>query len=148
MVNEKNNAIGGEKQNKKNNGEQSDFCDLEQVTLKPQQLWFQSDLKRLQVHHYLTTWLQIWYHSLLGGDSIRQGSDLEKKNCLFGVHPAVIGKLTSFSLSLNMNLFQTALIQDMQRLQRRQDSTHSVARWPPSILEPRIGQKAREKRHC
>ena len=48
----KNNAFGGEKQNKKSNGEQSDLCDLEQVTLKPQ----------LQVHHYLTTWLQIWYH--------------------------------------------------------------------------------------
>ena len=51
----KNNAFGGEKQNKKSNGKQSDLCDLEQVTLKPQ----------LQVHHYLTTWLQIWYHGLL-----------------------------------------------------------------------------------
>ena len=81
----KNNAFGGEKQNKKSNGEQSDLCDLEQVTLKPQ----------LQVHHYLTTWLQIWYHSLLWGDSIRKGADLEKQNCLFGVHPAVMGKLTS-----------------------------------------------------
>ena len=48
----KNNAFGGEKQNKKSNGEQSHLCDLEQVTLKPQ----------LQVHHCLTTWLQIWYH--------------------------------------------------------------------------------------
>ena len=46
----KNNAFGGEKQTKKSNGEQSDLCDLEQVTLKPQ----------LQVHHYLTTWLQTW----------------------------------------------------------------------------------------
>ena len=27
----KNNAFGGEKQNKKSNGEQSDLCDLEQV---------------------------------------------------------------------------------------------------------------------
>ena len=80
----KNNAFGGEKQNKKSNGEQSDLCDLEQVTLKPQ----------LQVHHYLTTWLQIWYHSLLWGDSIRKGADLEKQNCLFGVYPAVMGKLT------------------------------------------------------
>ena len=71
---------------KTSNGEQSDLCDLEQVTLKPQ----------LQVHHYLTTWLQIWYHSLLWGDSIRKGTDLEKQNCLFGVHPAVMGKLTSF----------------------------------------------------
>ena len=81
----KNNAFGGENQNKKSNGEQSDLCDLEQVTLKPQ----------LQVHHYLTTWLQIWYHSLLWGDSIRKGADLEKQNCLFGVHPAEMGKLTS-----------------------------------------------------
>ena len=86
----KNNAFGGEKQNKKSNGEQSDLCDLEQVTLKPQ----------LQVHHYLTTWLQIWYHSLLWGDSTRKGADLERQNCLFGVHPAVVGKLTSLSLSL------------------------------------------------
>ena len=70
MVNDKNNAFGGEKQNKKSNGEQSDLCDLEQVTLKPQ----------LQVHHYLTTWLQLWYHSLLWGDSIRKGADLEKEN--------------------------------------------------------------------
>ena len=84
----KNNAFGGEKQNKKSNGEQSDLCDLEQITLKPQ----------LQVHHYLTTWLQIWYHSLLWGDSIRKGADLEKQNCLFGVQPAVMGKLTSLSL--------------------------------------------------
>ena len=82
----KNNAFGGEKQKqKKSNGEQSGLCDLEQVTLKPQ----------LQVHHYLTTWLQILYHSLLFGDSIRKGTDLEKQNCLFGVHPAVMGKLTS-----------------------------------------------------
>ena len=88
MVNDKNNAYGVEKHNKKSNGEQSDLCDLEQVTLKPQ----------LQVHHYLTTWLQIWYHSLLWGDSIRDGADLEKQNCLFGVHPAVMGKLTSLSL--------------------------------------------------
>ena len=64
-------------QNKKSNGELSDLCDIEQVTLKPQ----------LQVHHYLTTWLQIWYHSLLWGDSIRKGADLEKQNCLFGVYP-------------------------------------------------------------
>ena len=41
--------------NKKNNGEQSELYDLEQVTLKPQ----------LQARHCLTTWLQIWYHSLL-----------------------------------------------------------------------------------
>ena len=88
----KNNAFGGEKQNKKSNGEQSDLCDLEQVTLKPQ----------LQVHHYLTTRLQIWYHRLLWGDSIRKGPDLEKQNCLFGVHAAVMGKLTSLSLSLSL----------------------------------------------
>ena len=81
-----NNACDGEKQNKKSNGDkQSDLRDLEQVTLKPE----------LQVHHYLTTWLQIWYHSLLWGDSIRKGADLEKQNCLFGVQPAVMGKLTS-----------------------------------------------------
>ena len=54
--------------NKKSNGEQSDLCDLEQVTLKPQ----------LQVHHYLTTWLQIWYNILLWGDSNRKGTDLKK----------------------------------------------------------------------
>ena len=87
----KNNAFGGEKQNEKSNGEQSDLCDLEKVALKPQ----------LQVHHYLTTWLQIWYHSLLWGDSVRKGADFEKQNCLFGVHTAVMGKLTShFSLFL------------------------------------------------
>ena len=72
------NAFGGEKQNKKSNGEQSDLCDLEQVTLKP----------RLQVHHYLTTWLQIWYRSLLRRGSIRKGADIEKQNCSFGVHSA------------------------------------------------------------
>ena len=48
-------------ENKKNNGEQSDLCDLEQVTLKPQ----------LQVHHCLAIFL-LWYHSLLWGDSIRK----------------------------------------------------------------------------
>ena len=53
MVNDKSHAFSGEKQNKKSNGEQSDLCDLEKVTLKPQ----------LQVHRYLTTWLRIWYHS-------------------------------------------------------------------------------------
>ena len=62
------NTYGGEKQNKKSNGEQSDLCDLEQVTLKPQ----------LQVNHHLTTWLQIWHHSLLWEYSIRKGADLEK----------------------------------------------------------------------
>ena len=79
----KNNAFGCEKQNKKSNGEQSDLCDLERVTLKPQ----------LQVHHCLTIWLQIWYHSLLWGDSIRNGADLEKQNRLFGVHPAELGEM-------------------------------------------------------
>ena len=96
----KNNAFGGEKQNKESNGEQSDLCDLEQVTLKPQ----------LQAHHCLTTWLQIWYHSLLWGDSIRKGADLEKQNCLFGVHPAVMGKLTSLSLSLNTHNIHTIVV--------------------------------------
>ena len=70
------------KQNKKNNGEQSDLCNLKQVTLKLQ----------LQAHRCLSNWLQIWYHSLLWGDSFRKGADLEKQNCLFGVHPAVMGK--------------------------------------------------------
>ena len=77
----KNNAFGGEKKTKKSNGEQSDLCDLEQVTLKPQ----------LQVHHYLTTWLQIWYHSLLWEIVSPKCADLEKQNCLFGVHPAELG---------------------------------------------------------
>ena len=85
MVNDKKNHIWRGKAKEKDNGEQSDLCDLEQVTLKPQ----------LQAHHCLTTWLQILYHSLLWGDSIRKGTDLEKHNCLFGVHPAVMGKLTT-----------------------------------------------------
>ena len=81
-----NDVFGGEKQNKKSNREQSDLCDLEQVTLKPQ----------LQVHHCLTIWLQIWYHSLLWVDSIRMGGNLEKQSCLFGVHPADLGNKTFF----------------------------------------------------
>ena len=79
---------------KRATGEQSDLCDLEQIALKPQ----------LQAHHCLTTWLQIWYHSLLWGDSIREGADLEKQNCFVGVHPAVMGKLT-FLPSLFKTLF-------------------------------------------
>ena len=78
----KNNALGREKQNKKSNGKETDLCDLEQATLK----------QLLQVRHCLTILLQIWYHSLLWGDSIRKGADLEKQNCLFGVHPAELGK--------------------------------------------------------
>ena len=54
MVTDKNNAFGGEKQNKKSNCEQSVLCDLEQITLKPQ----------LQVHNCLTIRLQIRYHIL------------------------------------------------------------------------------------
>ena len=93
-----NNACDGEKQNKKSNGEQSDLRDLEQVTLKQQ----------LQAHHCLTTRLQTWYHSLLWGDSIRKGADLKKQNCLFGVHPAVMRKLTSLSFSLSFACFDTS----------------------------------------
>ena len=37
---------------------------------------------QLQVYHYLTIWLQIWYHSLLWRDSIRKGVDLEKQSWL------------------------------------------------------------------
>ena len=43
----KNDAFGGKKQNEKSNGEQSDLCDLEQVTLKPQ----------LQAHHWAANML-------------------------------------------------------------------------------------------
>ena len=44
MISDKNHAFGEKKQNEKSNGEQSDICDLEQVTLEPQ----------LQDHHCLT----------------------------------------------------------------------------------------------
>ena len=57
---------------KKSNGMQSDLCDLEQVTLKPQ----------LQVDPSFNTWQQIWYHSLLWGDSIRKGRRLGKAELL------------------------------------------------------------------
>ena len=69
MVSDKNNAFGGE------NRETSDLCEHEQVTLKPQ----------FQIDDSLTTWLQIWYNSLLWGDSIQKGADLERQNCSFGV---------------------------------------------------------------
>ena len=51
-----------------------------------------SDKRPVLFDHYLTTWLQIWYHSLLWRDSIRKGAELEKHNCLLGVYPAVMGK--------------------------------------------------------
>ena len=35
---------------------------------------------------------------------IRKGADLEGQNCLFGVHPAVMGKLNSFSLPYQTQL--------------------------------------------
>ena len=87
----KNNAFGGEKQNKKSNGEQSDLCDLEQVILKPQ----------LQAHNCFTTWLQIWYHSLLWGDSIRKGAQLRKAELLIRSPPRGNGEI-NFSLSLTL----------------------------------------------
>ena len=93
MVKTKKKDLAEKSKNKKSNGEQSYLCDLEQVTLKP----------RLQVHHYLTTWLQIWYHRLLWGDSMRKGADLEKQNCLFGVHPAELVKLYFFYFLLLTN---------------------------------------------
>ena len=79
----KNNAIGGEK-HKKSNCEQSDLYDFQQVALKPQ----------LHIYLCLTTWLLavIWYHSMLWGDVIRKVANLEKQNCLFGVHPVELGK--------------------------------------------------------
>ena len=90
-----NNAFGGKKQNKKSNVEQSDLCDLEQVTLKPQ----------LQVHHYLTTWLQIWYHSLLRGDSIRKRRRLRKAELLIRRPPRGIGEI-NFLLLFGCCLFR------------------------------------------
>ena len=74
------------------------ICDLEQVTLKPQ----------LQAYHCLTIWLQIWYHSLLCEDSIRKGADLEKQNCLFGVHPAGSGEKLSFFSTSKVHLLEFA----------------------------------------
>ena len=106
-----NNACGREKQNKKSNGEQSDLYDLEQVTLKPQ----------LQAHHCLTTWLQIWFHSVLWGDSIRTGADLENQNFLIVVHPAVMGKLTSL-LTVKRKLFNQ-FIKNTPFLHLRQSKT-------------------------
>ena len=64
---------------KRSNGEQSEFSDPGQVTLKAQ----------LQADHCLTIWLQIWYHSAAWGDSIRKGRGLEKLNRLFSVHPGI-----------------------------------------------------------
>ena len=65
-------------------------------------------LSRLLCHNYhllehLTTWLQIWYHSLLWGDGIRKGTDLEKQNCLLGVQPAELGKKLLLLLLLFFN---------------------------------------------
>ena len=54
----------------------------------------------LQAHHCLTTWLQLWYHSLLRGDRIRKDADLEKQNCLFGVQHRGNGEI-KFSLPLD-----------------------------------------------
>ena len=114
----KNNACGGERKNKKSNSEQSDLCDLEQVTLKPQ----------LQAHHCLTTWLQIWYHILLRGDTIRNGADLEKQNCLFGVHPAELGKCTFFGRIRFLDRLSSATIGDHQwnHLKHRWDYVFSM----------------------
>ena len=86
-----NNACGGEKQNKKINVEQSDLCDFEQVTLKPQ----------LQAHHCLITWLQIWYHSLLWENSIRKGADLKKAELFLRRPPHSNGEI-NFSFSSQM----------------------------------------------
>ena len=63
-------VFGGDEYNEKSIGELSELCDLEQVFLKPE----------LQAHHCLTTWLQIRYRSLLWGDSIRKGADLESRS--------------------------------------------------------------------
>ena len=90
----KNNAFGGEKQNKKSNGEQSDLCDLEQVTLKPQ----------LQVHHYLTTWLQKWYHSYPKGRRPRKAKLLIRRP------PRGNGEINFFSLSLSLFLLSLSIL--------------------------------------
>ena len=66
--------------NKKSNGEQSYLCDLEQDALKPQ----------LQAHHYLSTWLQIWYHSLLRENP--KGPRLRKAELLIRRPPAELGE--------------------------------------------------------
>ena len=71
---------------KKSNGEQSDLCDLEQVTLKP----------LLQVHHCLTTWLQIWYHSLLL-EMISEKDRLRKAELLIRSPPRGIGEINFLS---------------------------------------------------
>ena len=75
--------IWREKKQEKSNGEQSDLCDIEQVTLKPQ----------LQAHHCLTTWLQIWYHCLIWGDSKRKGADIEKADLLIRRPPRGNGEI-------------------------------------------------------
>ena len=71
--------------NKKSNSEQSDLCDLQQVTLKP------ASSPPLLDH---LAAVQICNHSMLWRDSIRKGVDLEKQNYLIGDHPAELGKLT------------------------------------------------------
>ena len=53
---------------------------------------------QLQARHGLTTWLQVWYHSLLWGDIIQKRADFEKQNCSFGVYFAELRKLTFFFL--------------------------------------------------
>ena len=76
---------------KNSNGEQSDICDLEQVTLKPQ----------LEADHCFTTWLQTWHHSLQWGDSIRKNSRLRQAELLIRRPPRGIGDINVLLLLSN-----------------------------------------------
>ena len=86
-----NNACGGgEKQNKKSNGERQTFVPL------GKSLWNHSF--KPTIAWPLCCKYVCKYHSLLWWDSIRKGADLNKQNCLFGVHHAAMGKINFFLL--------------------------------------------------
>ena len=81
--------------NKKNNGEQSDIHDLEQVTSK----------QPLQAEHFLTTWLQIWYHNFYKWRYYPKGRRPRKAELLVRRPPGV-NEVTSLLLFLFVGKIQ------------------------------------------
>ena len=92
-----------------NNSLEMTAPEFQKLALQAMEVWASQFETSASSPPLLSTWLQIWFHNLLWGDSIRKGADLEKQNCLFDMHPDIIEEI-------NISLLKDSEKNDKEKL--------------------------------